>query len=69
MTQTSIDAALEAARPTRETAAHPEEWREALRICQAAFRTRMERGFPVEVAEIIRRGRQERTERILRVLP
>lgn len=44
------------------------EWREALRVCQQAFHPQVRRGFPVEVAEIIRRGRQERTERIMHAL-
>jgi len=69
MTQTSTDVALEAARATRQTAAHPEEWRAALRVFQAAFRAKMERGFPSDTAELIRRGRRERTERIMRALP
>ena len=69
MTQYSTDVALEAARPTRETADQPEELRVALRVSQAAFRTQMERGFPTDTVDIIRRGRQERTERIMGALP
>jgi prevent-host-death family protein len=41
------------------------DWREALRISQAAFRPHVERGLPIDAAELIRQGHEERDERIM----
>ena len=41
------------------------DWRDALRLSQEAFRPHVERGLPIDAAELNRLGHEERDERIM----